>query len=92
MQRAWAGYIDFNHFDSNAIIGPHPEVEGLLFATGFHGHGVMHSPAAGRAMMELIALGGYRTLDLRRFGYARVLAREPLVESYVFGETEAKGT
>jgi sarcosine oxidase len=89
MQRAWAGYIDYNHFDSNAIIGSHPGIEGVLFATGFHGHGVMHSPAAGRAVMELIALGGYRSLDLTRFGYARVLAGEPLVESYVFGETEA---
>jgi len=34
----------------------------------------------GRAISELIVDGHYSTLDLRRFGYDRVLRDEPLKE------------
>lgn len=43
--------------DHHAIVGPSPEVEGLFFANGFSGHGVMHSPATGRILAELIMDG-----------------------------------
>ena len=49
-------------------------------ANGFSGHGLQQSPAIGRALSELIAYGGYRTLDLHRFGYGRILRNEPLRE------------
>ncbi len=78
--RAWAGHYDYNTLDQNAILGPHPEVANFYFANGFSGHGLQQSPAVGRATAELIAYGAYRSIDLTRFGYERILRREPIVE------------
>ena len=78
--RAWAGHYDFNTLDQNAILGPHPELGNFYFATGFSGHGLQQSPAVGRATAELIAYGAYRSIDLARFGYERVLSSRPIVE------------
>ena len=41
----------------------------------------MQSPAVGRALSELVLFGEYRTLDLARLGYERVLAGTPLLET-----------
>jgi sarcosine oxidase len=41
---------------------------------------LQQSPAAGRATAELIIHGGYRSLDLTRFGFGRFAARAPLRE------------
>jgi sarcosine oxidase len=80
LARAWAGHYDYNTLDQNAILGPHPELANFYFANGFSGHGLQQSPAVGRAIAELIAYGAYRSLDLRRFSYARVLNNEPIIE------------
>ena len=80
LQRAWAGHYDVNILDHNVILGAHPEVANLLFANGFSGHGLQQSPAAGRALSELVTSGTYRTLDLTAFSWARVLANRPLLE------------
>jgi sarcosine oxidase len=77
----WACHYDFNTLDENAIIGPPPEPENFLIAAGFSGHGLQQAPAVGRALAELITFGGYRTLDLARLGYQRVLAGDPLRET-----------
>ncbi len=78
--RAWAGHYDYNTLDQNAILGPHPELKNFYFANGFSGHGLQQSPAVGRAIAELIVHGGYRSIDLGRFGYERVLRHAPLFE------------
>ena len=80
VQRAWAGHYDVNTLDHNLIIGAHPEVENLLFANGFSGHGLQQSPAVGRALSELVTFGCYRTLDLSVFGWQRVLEGRPVLE------------
>ena len=80
---AWAGHYDYNSFDQNAILGPHPEIDGLMFCNGFSGHGLQQSPAAGRAIAELVVHGEFRTIDLTRLGYDRVLAGRPLREANV---------
>jgi glycine/D-amino acid oxidase-like deaminating enzyme len=81
---AWCCHYDLSTLDHNAILGGHPDVAGFLLACGFSGHGLQHSPGIGRAMAELIVHGAYRTIDLGRFGWARVAAQAPLAEANVF--------
>jgi glycine/D-amino acid oxidase-like deaminating enzyme len=77
---SWAGYYEYNTFDQNGIVGRHPEIDSLIFATGFSGHGIQQSPAVGRAVAELIVHGSYRTIDLSPFGYERISAGRPIRE------------
>jgi sarcosine oxidase subunit beta len=49
--KCWAGYYAETP-DHHAIIG---ETNSIFIAAGFGGHGIMHSPAAGRAISCLIA-------------------------------------
>ena len=77
---SWAGYYEYNTFDQNGIVGRHPGIDNLIFATGFSGHGIQQSPAVGRAVAELIVHGDYRTLDLNTFGYDRIESGRPIRE------------
>ena len=72
---AWAGHYEVNTLDHNAVIGPHPELPGFLFANGFSGHGLQQAPAVGRGLAEWIATGRYETLDLSPLGYERSAAQ-----------------
>lgn len=66
--------------DHHAILGG-CEVEGLYFANGFSGHGVMHSPATGRALAEIILDGGSVFLDVSRLSIDRFAKGELLHET-----------
>jgi sarcosine oxidase len=81
--RAWVGHYDYNILDQNVIVGRAPGLHNFIFANGFSGHGLQQSPAIGRALSELVAFGEFRTLDLSRFGYERVLKNAPLREANV---------
>ncbi len=84
LQSAWCGHYDMNLFDHNGVIGKHPEVSNFIFANGFSGHGVMHAPATGRGVAELIMHDRYVSLDLSPLGYERLVAGTPIVEGLVY--------
>ena len=52
-KRAWAGMYEMTP-DHHPILGPVPEVPGFFLANGFSGHGVMHAPATGKILADLI--------------------------------------
>jgi glycine/D-amino acid oxidase-like deaminating enzyme len=79
--RTWSGLYEQNEFDGNPVIGPwNDSLPNLYTVAGFSGHGMMHAPAAGRSIAELILHGTYQTIDLRKFGYQRVTAFLPYSE------------
>jgi sarcosine oxidase, subunit beta len=55
-KRAWAGLYEMSP-DHHAIIGPMPDLPGFFCANGFSGHGVMHAPATGKILSDLILHG-----------------------------------
>lgn len=84
LQRAWAGHYEVNTLDHNGVVGAHDTLQNLIFATGFSGHGVMHAPAVGRGVAELITCGGYRSIDLSPLGWERIRSGTPLHETIVY--------
>ena len=66
--------------DHHAILGG-CEVEGLYFANGFSGHGVMHSPATGRALSEIILDGKASFLDVSSLSLERFATGDLLHET-----------
>lgn len=69
-----------NSPDHHAILGG-CEVEGLYFANGFSGHGVMHSPATGRSLAEIILDGNASFLDVSSLSLDRFAKGELLHET-----------
>jgi glycine/D-amino acid oxidase-like deaminating enzyme len=68
-----SGLYDQNEFDATPIIGPWTgKLDNFYLMAGFSGHGLMHAPGCGRAIAELILDGSYQTIDLARFGWARI--------------------
>ncbi|HXH69116.1 MAG TPA: hypothetical protein VNI60_02095, partial [Pyrinomonadaceae bacterium] len=56
-------------------------VENLYFCCGFSGHGVMHSPASGRAIAEVILDGKANFLDVSCLNLERFATGESLHET-----------
>jgi sarcosine oxidase subunit beta len=76
-KRAWAGLYEMTP-DHHAILGPVPEVPGFFLANGFSGHGVMHAPATGKILADLILHGrtdliNATVLNLARFAEGRMI-------------------
>ncbi len=72
MTRAWSGHYEMNTFDHNAMIGWAPGTDNFMIAAGFSGHGMQHSPAAGRGVCELITQGAFSSIDLSPLSVERV--------------------
>lgn len=74
-KKAWAGLYEMTP-DHHPILGPVPEVPGFFCANGFSGHGVMHSPATGKILADLVLSGKTDLIDatllnLQRFAEGR---------------------
>jgi sarcosine oxidase subunit beta len=68
----WAGLYEMSP-DSRAILGAAPGAPNFFLANGSSGHGVMHAPALGALLAELIVDGRATSLDVaplrpERFG------------------------
>lgn len=80
--RTWSGLYEQCELDGNPIIGNWTgKLENFYVLTGFSGHGMMHAPAAGRGIAELIVDGSFQTLDLGRLGYDRIAHAQPYPEA-----------
>ena len=76
-KRAWAGLYEMTP-DHHPILGESPGVPGFFLANGFSGHGVMHAPATGKILSDLILTGktdliDATLLDLARFAEDRTI-------------------
>lgn len=78
--RTWSGLYEQCDLDGNPIIGA-TSIGNFYALAGFSGHGMMHAPAAGRAVAELIVHGRFDSIELTRLGYARVASGTPYVEA-----------
>ncbi|HZP91081.1 MAG TPA: FAD-dependent oxidoreductase [Actinomycetota bacterium] len=80
--RCWAGLYPETP-DHHAIVGACEEVPRFLQCVGFGGHGLMHAPAAGHAIAELVTAGRCTTFDLHPLRPARFAEGDLVVETAV---------
>jgi len=75
LEAVTSGYYEVSP-DEKAIVGWDPRLPGLLHATGFSGHGVMHAPATG-ALVRALVLGETTPFDPAPLALAPLLRNEP---------------
>jgi sarcosine oxidase subunit beta len=80
--RAWAGLYEMTP-DHHPILGAAPGVPGFFFANGFSGHGVMHSPATGKILADLILKGETDLIDARLLNFERFAEGRQIHETAV---------
>jgi sarcosine oxidase, subunit beta len=65
----WSGFYEMTP-DGRPLVGRHPELENVYYAAGGCGHGVMHAPAIGHLLTELM-LDGETSIDIRKLDPGR---------------------
>ena len=81
-KRAWAGLYEMTA-DHHPILGPAPGVPGFFLANGFSGHGVMHAPATGKILSDLILTGKTALVDASLLGLSRFAEGRMIEETSV---------
>jgi sarcosine oxidase subunit beta len=81
-KRAWAGLYEMTP-DHHPVLGEVHAMPGLFLANGFSGHGVMHSPATGRILADLITTGRTDMVESGLLGVERFAAGHLLHETAV---------
>jgi len=81
-KRAWAGLYEMTP-DHHPVIGQVKSLPGMYLANGFSGHGVMHSPATGRIVADLITAGHSDLVDTEVLGVERFAEGRLLHETAV---------
>jgi sarcosine oxidase subunit beta len=74
----WAGLYEMSP-DRHALLGRAEGFENLYLANGSSGHGVMHAPALGQLLSEIILDGSARTLDTHALRPSRFADGQPNV-------------
>jgi sarcosine oxidase subunit beta len=69
-KKAWAGLYEMTP-DHHPILGEAPGLAGFFLANGFSGHGVMHAPATGKILSDLILTGKTDLIDASLLNLAR---------------------
>lgn len=82
-KHCWAGLYPETP-DGHAIIDEIAELPGFFICGGFGGHGLMHAPAAGRAIAELVIGGTCTTFDLHPLRFSRFDDGDLIAEQTVF--------
>jgi sarcosine oxidase, subunit beta len=75
-ESCWAGLYEMSP-DDHALLGSAVEVRNLYLANGSSGHGVMHAPALGQLLAEIMVEGEASTLDTRALRPSRFAENEP---------------
>ena len=78
----WAGLYEVTP-DHHAIIDSLPNLPNALIAGGFSGHGLMHAPAAGQAIAEIITKGKCESFDLTPLRFSRFAENDLTIEKNV---------
>ncbi len=73
---SWAGLYEMSP-DKHAILGLAPGCENLYLINGSSGHGVMHAPALGALLAELISDGRFSSLDATALRPSRFVEGKP---------------
>jgi sarcosine oxidase subunit beta len=81
-KRAWAGLYEMTP-DHHPILGELPDVPGFFSANGFSGHGVMHSPATGKILSDLILTGKTDLIDASLLNFSRFAEGRTIHETAV---------
>ena len=81
-KRSWAGLYEMTP-DHHPVLGPVESLPGFFLANGFSGHGVMHSPATGRILADLILTGETDIIDQQLLSIGRFAAGHLLHETAV---------
>lgn len=76
-ERCWAGLYEMSP-DKHALLGPAPGIENLYLINGSSGHGVMHAPALGQLLAEIILDGQASSLDVHALRPSRFAERVPI--------------
>jgi sarcosine oxidase subunit beta len=82
IKTGWAGLYEVSP-DHNAILGKVPELENFVCANGFSGHGMMHAPAVGLSLAELITEGAAQSVDLTPYSIERFRGKRSVPEHNV---------
>jgi sarcosine oxidase subunit beta len=80
-KRAWAGLYEMTP-DHHPILGE-SEVPGFFLANGFSGHGVMHAPATGKIVSDLILAGKTDLINAPLLNFSRFAEGRTIHETAV---------
>jgi sarcosine oxidase subunit beta len=75
-ERCWAGLYEMSP-DGHALLGKVEEMDNFYVANGSSGHGVMHAPALGQLLAEMILDGAASTLDVSALRPSRFAEDQP---------------